>query len=168
MRVAPLKTGRQYSFVRVALLQQDSKNVCIDATVTHANMSLEAGVTLPTRGMRMYYGGKGAATASDGGDSGGASGVPDRVRDCEVQYDPADKFRVASMNVEKMFPRGSSFGSCGQQPSISEQWVALRDGSGAGFGLTDLGFLCDIVYTALFPRPPPGLRLTVLCSPIQF
>ena len=155
MRVTLLKAGRQYSIVRVALLQQDSKNVCIDATVTHTNMSLEAGATLPTRGMRMYCGGGGGdcATARDyGANGGGTSNVPDRVRDCEVQHDDATNFRRATSKVEKMFLRGSAFGSCSQQPSIREQWVALRDGSGAGFGLTGLGFANDIV--CIVPPPP--------------
>lgn len=169
VRVTLFKAGRQYSIVRVALLQQGSKNVCIDATVTHTNMSLEAGATLPTRGMRMYYGGGGndCATASGDGASGGggASSVPDRVRDCEVQHDHAANFRRASKKVEQMFPRGSVFGSRSQQPSIQEQWVALRDGSGAGFGLTGLGFVNDIVRIVF---SPPGLRLTVLYSSGRF
>ncbi|KAF8242408.1 hypothetical protein K440DRAFT_490208, partial [Wilcoxina mikolae CBS 423.85] len=127
VRVTPLKLGRQYSFVRVELLQDSL--VCIDATIVHANMSLESGATLQSRGMGMY------------------GEIPDRVRDCKpAEEDSGNKFGAATYKLLQVFPKEGVDGSGwrGRPLSIREQWVKLRDGSNEGFGLTDLGFVCDM------------------------
>ena len=130
IHIAPLKLGRQYSFIRVVLRQ--SNHICIDATITHACIARETGATLETRGMRAYV------------------AIPDRVRDCREMpslKDPISIFRVATSKLKYWFPIDGKHGvgRAGMGPSIREQWVTLNDGSGTKFGVSDLGFLSDMV-----------------------
>jgi len=78
--------------------------------------------------------------------------IPHRIRDCKpAREDSGSNFRVAMNKIAQVFPKermgGSGWLSTAQ--SIREQWVKLRDGSNEGFGLSDLGFVCDMV--AYFP-----------------
>lgn len=140
VQVTPLKLGRQYSFVRVVLRQ--SGHVRIDATITHACIERESGATLHTLGMAAY------------------AAVPDRVGDCS-EMPPATGavavFRVATGKLKYRFPNEGRLGVGRAGPSVREQWVKLDDGSNAGFGVADLGFLCDTVSPP--PAPSPRERL---------
>ncbi|KAA8908959.1 thioesterase-like superfamily-domain-containing protein [Sphaerosporella brunnea] len=113
LRVSPLKLGRQYSFVRVLLMQAGA--VCVDATITHADMLSERGATLETRR---------------------AGPLPPRDR-C-VQVLPENGFRVATRKLRYLVPTERV--DC----AVREQWVTLDDGSAQGFGVNDLGFVADM------------------------
>ena len=125
LTVTPLKLGRQYSFVRVQLHQH--AKLCIDATVTHANILQESGATLPSRGV--------------------TERIPDRLECVEAKHmrDPTAEFRRVTRKLKYMFPKDSLYGSGRLGPSVREQWVALSDGSGRGFRANDLGYICDMV-----------------------
>jgi hypothetical protein len=140
----PLKLGRQYSFVKVVLRQEG--RVCIDAIVTHANIRKETGVTLATRGV--------------------VTAIP-ALAECvehEKKADPASIFRIAATKLRFWFPKNGRYGVGRLGPSVREQWVKLDDGSGKGFGVNDLGLLCDMVGSVFTAMRGKRLMLSTVCA----
>jgi hypothetical protein len=137
VHVVPLKLGRQYSFVKVVLRQEG--RVCIEAIITHANIRNETGVTLVTRGV--------------------VTAIPERGECAELERrsDLASVFRAVTHKIRFWFPKDGRHGVGKLGPSVREQWVRLDDGSGKGFGVNDLGLLCDMVRGSLI-GPYAGAR----------
>jgi acyl-CoA thioesterase len=130
-----LKLGRQFSTVRVQLLQQDSKSgkqiVCFEALVTQGNLSLEAisgGRSLPTP---PYL---------------AKEDIPERA-DCEEWLTAPEWIprRPAAFKLTVMLPKGSDSLAAHPKlgPSVREQWVKWRKGVGETFDVGSLAYLAD-------------------------
>ncbi|ETS76036.1 hypothetical protein PFICI_12980 [Pestalotiopsis fici W106-1] len=127
VQVEDLKLGRQTSTVRLTLVQEGRKEVLV--VLTHANIALESGLSLPTAWrldpppppadlVKM------AAHGTDGTWTEWKSPRPD--------------FRKASLNANMYTVRQSGRVDRG----VVEQWIKLK--SGENFTNTSLGFLSDM------------------------
>lgn len=128
VRITPLKLGRQFSTLRVQLLQPPSTQnpkICIEAIVMQGNLSSPfSNLHLATRPR--------------------VEKVP-RREDFEegVVQEQWLGLRPALFKFEKRFPNGANvYGvSEGLGKSVREQWVSW--GGGRKFGVQALGFLAD-------------------------
>jgi hypothetical protein len=133
--IQPLKFGRQYSTVRVNLIQRDEAKgktiVCLEALVTQGNLAMEAksgGVDLVTRGLLEK------------------DFIPNRL-DCEpwVTDTRWHSRRLAAFKIDIFLPKGSDSLAASPTlgPSVREQWVRWAPGMGKTFFLPSLAFLAD-------------------------
>jgi acyl-CoA thioesterase len=116
-----LKTGRQYTFVRVALHQHDV--VCLAGTIIFTHLTrLQKGISLRT-----------LPTAP----------LPSRDGPWVVlSDDPLHEVRPVSKKLLYRVHSGTCLGSKKESPSLREQWVKMADGS--RFGISSLGYLSDM------------------------
>jgi acyl-CoA thioesterase len=133
--IQPLKIGRQFSTVRVNVIQRDEmkdKSVtCMEALVTQGNLGLEAqngGIDLPTKGLLS----KASILKREG---------------CERLMMDSKwlKRRPALHKINMFLPEGSD-SLCASPtlgPSVREQWVCWAPGVGTGFSISSLAFLAD-------------------------
>jgi hypothetical protein len=164
--IQPLKLGRQFSTVRVQLLQNDDAGkttVCFEAHITQGNLSNEAksgGLSLPSNPMLVK------------------DMIPKR-EECEAwETDPRlPSRRPASFKTYTYLPPGSDSicASPKYGPSVREQWVRWLPEVGTTFSLSSLAYLADAfrplpeaygVFGHWFPTlsygmevkrgPPPG------------
>ena len=133
--ITPLKLGRQFSTVRVQLLQQDKiysePRRCLEALVTQGNLAREAqsrGLSLPTRPLSDKF------------------SVP-KKEDCKEWIVPVEwpRSRPAGCKVTIFLPPGNgSFGASPTYgPSVKEEWVRWAPGIGKVFDVTSLPYLAD-------------------------
>ncbi|KAH8807152.1 thioesterase-like superfamily-domain-containing protein [Xylogone sp. PMI_703] len=130
-----LKTGRQFSTMRVNVIQKDeAKNkhiVCLEALVTQGNIAREVqggGMELATRGLL------------------DKASIPKREK-CEKLVTDTRLYarRPALYKIEIYVPEGSD-SLCASPtlgPSVREQWVRWAPGVGTGFCISSLAFLAD-------------------------
>ncbi|KAI5850479.1 thioesterase-like superfamily-domain-containing protein [Morchella snyderi] len=128
--ITPLKTGRQYTFLRATLTQNGGERLCFEGLIPFTNfVTLQTGPTLPT-----------ASTLP-------RRGIPDRETEClqaPNTGDPLVDVRPVSRKLVYAVPAAGArtYGSLEGSPSVREQWVSLKDG-----GMMDipaLGFLSDM------------------------
>jgi hypothetical protein len=127
VQVEDVKLGRQTSTVRLTFVQEGRKEVL--AVLTHANIGLESGLTLPTA-WRLDPAPPPAdleALAARGTDGTWAE-----------WKSPRPEFRKASLNAQMYTVRRSGRVDRG----VVEQWIRLR--SGEPWTNTHLGFLSDM------------------------
>jgi acyl-CoA thioesterase len=133
--VHPLKLGRQFSTVRVNVIQRDEAKdktiVCLEALVTQGNLTAEShsgGMNLATKGML------------------NKNLIPKR-EECEKWVtDPRwHGRRPAAFKIEMYLPKGSDSlcASPTMGPELREQWVRWSPGVGSKFSISSLAFLAD-------------------------
>jgi acyl-CoA thioesterase len=133
--VQTLKLGRQFSTVRVNMIQRDESKgkttLCLEALVTQGNLAVEAengGIDLATKGLL------------------DKSSILKREQ-CEkwMTHPGWHTRRMAAFKVEVYLPKGSDSlcASPTEGPSVREQWVHWSTGMGTTFSLTSLAFLAD-------------------------
>jgi hypothetical protein len=133
--IQPLKLGRQFSTLRVNLIQHDpatnKKTVCLEALVTQGNLTKEAqsgGMSLPTKAMLKK------------------TSIPKRAECEKWEYDERlPSRRPATFQVTTYLPPGSD-SLCASPtlgPSVREQWVRWPAGVGERFSISSLAFLAD-------------------------
>jgi hypothetical protein len=145
--IHPLKLGRQFSTVRVELIQHDSgtskPRTRLEALITQGNLSNEAksgGISLPTHPILAK------------------ESIPKR-EDCEERKNDSDLMlsRPAAYKIQTYFPPGSDpLGvTATNGPSVKEQWSRWMPSVGTSFSISSLPFLAD----AFRPLPDSfGLR----------
>lgn len=139
IHIHELKMGRQFSLVRVQLVQQTSKHeprICLEALVTQGNLAREiqaGGPSLPTRPILPFN---------------AVSYPPPRSDFEEWHTEPIWRTtRPVAFKLVTFLPKGSDSlaGNPSLGPSVREQWVRWSDGIGGGDGFTiaSLPFLAD-------------------------
>jgi acyl-CoA thioesterase len=133
--IQPLKLGRQFSTVRVNLVQRDEvtdkTTVCLEALVTQGNLIAEShsgGMNLKTKGLL------------------DKDSIPNREECVKWVTDPRwHTRRLAAFKVEMHLPNGSDSLSASPTlgPSVREQWVRWTPGVGSKFSISSLAFLAD-------------------------
>jgi hypothetical protein len=133
--IQPLKIGRQFSTVRVNIIQRDEAKdkpiVCLEALITQGNLAREAqseGMDLATKGLL------------------DKALIPKR-EECEklVTDRRLHMRRPAVFKIEMYLPVGSD-SLCASPtlgPCVREQWVRWESGVGTGFSIPSLAFLTD-------------------------
>ncbi|TGZ82949.1 hypothetical protein EX30DRAFT_339201 [Ascodesmis nigricans] len=148
LTVVPIKIGRQYSFVRVELFQ--GKHLCLTAVVTHASFAQEA-----------------ASKGLNGPEMVPKPRYITPFEECEGQ-EPKGRgadFRVAEKKLNYRFPKGTVYGSRGNELR-REQWVSFADGK--DIMPTDLGMISDMFIPLpinLAPLSPNGERMVTSWYP---
>ena len=133
--IQPLKLGRQFSTLRVNLIQHDhatnKKTVCLETLVTQGNLTKEAqsgSISLPTK-----------PTLDK-------SSIPKRAEWEKWEYDEKlPRHRPATFQVTTYLPPGSDSicASPTMGPNVREQWVCWASGVGERFSISSLAFLAD-------------------------
>jgi acyl-CoA thioesterase len=133
--VQPLKLGRQFSTVRVNLIQRNEAKgkttVCLEALVTQGNLAVEAkngGIDLETKGLL------------------DKKSIPKRETCEKWVTDPRwYSRRFAAFKIEMYLPEGSDSlcVSPTEGPGVREQWVRWTPGVGTTFSNASLAFLAD-------------------------
>jgi hypothetical protein len=135
LSITPIKLGRQFSTVRVQLLQQDKTysepRLCLEALVTQGNLAIEAqnqGMSLHTRPLLDKF------------------SFP-KKEVCKQWVAPGEWLasRPAACKVTIFFPSGSEplGASPTYGPSVKEEWVHWAPGVGKVFDVTSLPYLAD-------------------------
>jgi hypothetical protein len=130
--IQPLKIGRQFSTVRVSVIQPNNAGNkyinCMEALVTQGNIARE----LDNNGLNLI--------------TDGLLDIP-KKEDCDrLELDPAwTSCRPVLFKLQMYLPPGSdSLGASPTHgPSFREQWVKWAPGIGAGFSIPSLAFLAD-------------------------
>jgi acyl-CoA thioesterase len=133
--IQPLKLGRQFSTVRVNIIQRDEAKgkaiICLEALITQGNLVAEAqngGVDLATKGLL------------------DKSSMPKREK-CEKWVTDIKWYtrRFAAFKVDMYLPEGSDSmcASPTEGPGVREQWVRWAPGVGTAFSIASLAFLAD-------------------------
>jgi acyl-CoA thioesterase len=133
--IQPLKLGRQFSTVRVNVIQRDEAKgktvTCLEALVTQGNLTAESqsgGMNLATKGLL------------------DKKSIPKR-EECEQWLtDPRwHTRRIAAFKIEVYLPKGSDSRAASPTlgPGVREQWMRWTPGVGSKFSLSSLAFLAD-------------------------
>lgn len=133
--IQPLKIGRQFSTLRVNIIQHDpatdKKTTCLEALVTQGNLTREAqsgGTNLPTKPMLEK------------------ALIPKREACEQWLVDPRlTSRRPAAFKLSIYVPEGSdSMGASPKHgPSVREQWSRWAPGVGERFNISSLPYLAD-------------------------
>jgi hypothetical protein len=133
--IQPLKLGRQFSTVRVNLIQRDEAKgktvVCLEALVTQGNLAAEAkngGTDLATKGLL------------------DKNLIPKRETCEKWVVDPRwYSRRFAAFKIDLHLPEGSDSRAASptEGPGVRQQWVHWSPGVGTTFSVPSLPFLAD-------------------------
>jgi hypothetical protein len=135
LSIQPLKSGRQFSTVRVNITQHDEVNggaiICLEALVTQGNLAREAqsgGVDLATPGLL------------------NKTFIPKRGECERLEMDPVWPLRRPALFKIEIYLSAGSDSLCSSPtlgPCVREQWVRWAPSVGMGFSISSLAFLAD-------------------------